>query len=372
MIVTCESMPFPGGIGTYTSSLAGAVRELGFSATVIAPSYPELPEPVFDQETHRILRHHRITPLAAWKILSILRKAPPDRLVLAADIRSLLTLYTLKRFHRRSYRVVVYGSEISKLNGRSPLSGFVRRAYSAAEMVACISGATLNLFRANVVTPQKGVITYPGVSDSWFEPVDEKFEHASLASLPPGATVVCSVGRIEPRKGQLQTVAAIAQARQVHGLRDPYYVIAGLSEDEAYTGEVLKAAKRLNVSAIATGRLSDADIKRLYRRSTCHVLFAQPAPGRVEGFGLVLLEAAAQACPSVASEIGGIPEALGDAGVLVPAIDIEAAARAIAAYAADRDLRARHGEAARDRARSFTWRACAQATFPELTPGSPR
>lgn len=370
IIVTCEYPPFPGGIGTYSGCLVQAVRDLGFSATVIAPSYPELPEPKSDLDTHRILRHHRITPRAAWRMLAILRKAAPDLIVLAADIRSVLAVYSLRAIHGRSYRATVYGSEISKVGGRSPLSEFVRRAYLTAEMVACCSTATLDLFRANVGVPENGVVTYLGVGASWFESVEGEFEHAALAALAADASIVCSVGRIEQRKGQLETVRALARAREAHDLHNPVYVIAGHAEDEAYAAQVLKEAKGLNVPVLATGPLSQADLKRLYQSAACHVLFAQPVAGRIEGFGLVLLEAAAQRCPSVASDLGGIPEVLGNTGVLVQPGDIAAAARAIASYAGDRDLRSRHGDAAHRRATSFTWHACAKATFPELIPTS--
>jgi phosphatidylinositol alpha-1,6-mannosyltransferase len=184
--------------------------------------------------------------------------------------------------------------------------------------------------------------------------------------LSSRAQVVCSVGRIEQRKGQIESLRALARARDLYGLRDPVYVIAGLRENEAYAAAVLEEGKRLNVPVIETGRLEESDVKRLYSRAICHSLCAQALPGKLEGFGLVLLEAAAQRCPSVATSTGGIPEVLGDTGTLVAVEDLDAVARAFAAYAADRSLRERHGQYALDRARQFTWAACASATFPEL------
>ena len=118
--------------------------------------------------------------------------------------------------------------------------------------------------------------------------------------------------------------------------------------------------------------MSQNDLKRLYARSACHVLAARDLPGRREGFGLVLLEAAAQRCPSVATRAGGIPEVMGETGILVPQDDAKALSSAILAYAVDGGRSRTEGLTARERARSFNWRACATATFPTLDWSEPR
>jgi colanic acid/amylovoran biosynthesis glycosyltransferase len=54
--------------------------------------------------------------------------------------------------------------------------------------------------------------------------------------------------------------------------------------------------------------------------------------GRVEGLGMVLLEAAATGVPAVGSDIGGIPEGMDDGrtGFLAPEKDVDALARRMA------------------------------------------
>jgi phosphatidyl-myo-inositol dimannoside synthase len=365
VLLTCEYPPFPGGIGTYSGSLVQAVREGGLSATVIAPCYPNLPADS-DPDVHRILRHHRIGPAAAFRLLRILRNMPAERVILAADIRSVITLYALRHFHRRAYRAMVHGSEASKFTSRSIVFDLARRAYLSADSVVFNSRATQRVFENGFGVPRRGVVAHLGIDPRWFVPVTGAFTHEALAALPVTATVVCSVGRIEPRKGQIETLRALARARESYGVLDPVYVVAGVREDRDYAASVLEEGKRLNVPVIETGRLSESDLKRLYRRAICHSLCAQALPGKLEGFGLVLLEAAAQECPSVAPSTGGIPEVLGETGTLVPVGDTDAVAQAFAAYAADTRVRELHGAAALLRARNFTWGACAAATFPEL------
>lgn len=365
-ILTCEYPPFPGGIGTYAGRLADAVRADGFTAKVIAPAYPDLPPIADEPDTLRLLRHHGIPLPSVPKIIAALRGLPKDWPVLACDIRTVLMTYALRPLHGRPYRAMIHGSEVSKFKASSPLFQLVRQAYGGADLLASNSQATLDLFSANFGVHPRGVVTYLGVEKTWFGDADGDFEHPALSALPPGQSIVCAVGRIEARKGQLETVQAMARARDLHDLKNGILVIAGRPEDETYAAIVEAEAQKLGVSTIFTGRLSDQDLKRLYRRSTCHSLFARELPGKIEGFGLVLLEAAAQECPSVAAAVGGIPEVLADTGTLTPPDDIDTFAEALASYARDAELRRSAGTAARKRAETFTWARCARETFPEL------
>lgn len=386
IIVTCEYAPFPGGIGVYAVQIAEAVAAGGHFARVIAPDYDELGtgaergEDVEDASfsrlrVERLLRHHAIPLRAIPKVLAILRRQPADWPLLAADIRSLLLIAALQPLHRRPYRVAIHGSEVSKLTRRSPFWSLVRAAYRRAERIAANSQATLDLYRAAMqarsgCAHSRESVIYPGISASAFQIEDPVFDNPKLAALPTDVAVICAVGRIEPRKGQLQAVQAVAQARDAHGLANPVLVLAGRPETPDALAVVAAEASRLNIALVAPGRVSDADIRRLYRRSACHLLLAQPEPGRIEGFGLVLLEAAAQHCPSVATRVGGIPEAMGPTGVLVDPGDIDAAAAAMAAYASYPDRRHSDGQKAQTWVRGFDWFVCADALFPELGLGA--
>ncbi len=73
----------------------------------------------------------------------------------------------------------------------------------------------------------------------------------------------------------------------------------------------------------------------------------------IESFCLSILEAMCFGCPSVATAVGGVPEVVesGRSGILVPAGDADAVARAAESLIADPALRAKLGAAARTRAR---------------------
>jgi len=75
-------------------------------------------------------------------------------------------------------------------------------------------------------------------------------------------------------------------------------------------------------------------------------------PSYREGFGQVIIEAAASGVPTVASRIYGISDAVedGKTGLLFPAGDVAALTQALERLIADMDLRRQMGEAARLRA----------------------
>jgi glycosyltransferase involved in cell wall biosynthesis len=96
----------------------------------------------------------------------------------------------------------------------------------------------------------------------------------------------------------------------------------------------------------------DGGLIELYRSSGAflHVSWT-------EGLPQVLLEAFAAGLPVVATAVGGVPDAVGDAALLVPPGDPDAAARALARLAADEGLRRRLVRRGLDRVRGQTLEA---------------
>ncbi len=80
-------------------------------------------------------------------------------------------------------------------------------------------------------------------------------------------------------------------------------------------------------------------------------------PSLYEPFGIALLQAMSMSLPVTASNVGGIPEVLGDAGALVPPRDKRAIAENITLYHDDKKLARRKAKEARKRAVDlFDWR----------------
>jgi glycosyltransferase involved in cell wall biosynthesis len=125
------------------------------------------------------------------------------------------------------------------------------------------------------------------------------------------------VGSLEKKKNLVHMIQAFSRvAPKFEGLR---FVIAGKAtwEDPA---EIMEAVAHSGVSEriIFPGYI-DVDTKRkLYSNALC---FLQPS--LCEGFGLPILEAMVCGCPVITSNTTSMPEAAGDAGILVDPYNVE-------------------------------------------------
>jgi glycosyltransferase involved in cell wall biosynthesis len=116
---------------------------------------------------------------------------------------------------------------------------------------------------------------------------------------------VC-VRRLVRRTGVLELVEAFLQASAMGRLHpDTVLHIAG---DGPLLPEIrlLVAQKPSNARLILHGQISDEARLHLYRESDLNVVPTQA----LEGFGLVVIEAALQGCPSLVTDVGGLPEVL--------------------------------------------------------------
>jgi len=93
-----------------------------------------------------------------------------------------------------------------------------------------------------------------------------------------------------------------------------------------------------------------ARVRELFATATCYVM-----PSEVEPFGLAYVEAAAAGVPSIATSVGGAGTIVAEGTGLLVAPGDSAALLAAMRRLADGDVARRMGEAARARARLFTW-----------------
>ncbi len=156
----------------------------------------------------------------------------------------------------------------------------------------------------------------------------------------PDEVVVGFVGRIESNKGVLPLAQACNRAMRAQPQLRSLWVGSGRLEREvdAILAQAPEAAHHRRVAWTTSVREYYAAMDLLVLPSV-----------RRESFGRVLLEAQASQIPVIASQIGGIPEAVSaDASaLLVPPGDVNALTSAIEALASDRDRRAAMGAAGR-------------------------
>ncbi|MEA2828304.1 MAG: hypothetical protein QOG43_2743 [Actinomycetota bacterium] len=149
-----------------------------------------------------------------------------------------------------------------------------------------------------------------------------------------GPRRILSVGRLEPEKNPLLLVDVLARLQEAGG--DWHLVVCGdgpLKPDVETRAVELGVADRVELRGYVPLREGLLDVYR-----TAHV-FLHVAWS--EGLPQVLFEAFATGLPTVATAVGGVPEAVGDAALLVPPGDVEAAAVAVERLAGDAERRRR-------------------------------
>lgn len=135
------------------------------------------------------------------------------------------------------------------------------------------------------------------------------------------------------------------------------YGIYGEEEKDKAVNEAI----RIGVADLLVwgGELSEAEFDRKMQESMFTL-----APYSIATSGSsIVTRAMGNAAPIIASTLGGIPEYLGEAGLLIPPDDPEALASAMTKLLDDPSLREKLSEEERKRAETFSWSAVAQKTL---------
>jgi glycosyltransferase involved in cell wall biosynthesis len=156
------------------------------------------------------------------------------------------------------------------------------------------------------------------------------------SASPAGGRLLC-VAAVVPHKGQDLLVRALS------GLPGAWdcTVVGPLDRDRAFVAKVRERVARagLDDRVHLVGPRTGASLDRAYREADLLV-----HPSRLDAYGMVVPEALARGVPVVATAVGGVPEALGQApggppGLLVPPDDAAALQVALGAWLRDGDLR---------------------------------
>ncbi len=247
-----------------------------------------------------------------------------------------------------------WAAEAQVQGDRSPWRYHVRRAverrvYARADRILVLTSA----FRQEVVTryrlvPWNVVVVPPGVDLEGFSAGDRAQARASL-DIEPGAFLAVCVRRLVPRMGIEALLDAWRLALDGGLPEGARLLIAG----DGVSREALDARiqrLRLGGSVRLLGRVEEAHLLALYRAADVGVV---PTLSQ-EGFGLIVIEAAACGTPSIVTSAGGLPEVVAglDPTLVVPPDDPPALARRIRAA---HDGRLPDRAAARSYAERFSW-----------------
>ncbi|NYH97026.1 glycosyltransferase family 4 protein [Novosphingobium marinum] len=251
----------------------------------------------------------------------------------------------LRRIFGHRVVISVHGSDLLNPDGQE--AEMLPEMLSQADAVTAVSPELRDRASqlANIPAGSIRVISN-GIDTDFWAPGDG--ERPSIA-----APHFVAVGRLEPVKGFDILLEAIASARR-QGLGATASVIGEGSQRD----NLVEKARILGISDRITfpGRMSPEEIRAELRNASAFVLSS-----RREGLPLSVLEAMACGTPCVATDVGGVADAIADGGIIVPPDNPDALAEAFGACVERSERHAQLSRRARIRAYDFSIRSMAEA-----------
>ncbi|HEY5999418.1 MAG TPA: glycosyltransferase family 4 protein [bacterium] len=355
--------PKRGGVENYAGNVSRGLAGRGWEVTVATTRHEGGPDEVVRAEgvtVHRLGRLVRVsnTPLHPgwwWRLRQIAAAAGPDVINAHLPVPFLADLAVRRAAGVPT--VVTYHNDIVK---DAPAARAAARCYQVALLRGTLARASRIVAtseRYAALSPhlrphaRKIVVIAPGVDLTRFHPAAPP---DGLRERYAGREVVVFAGQLD-RTHRHKGVEVLLQAMALLRVARPQalcLVLGGGDGEGEYRRRAVQLGARDHVEF--TGEVADELLPGYLRLAAAVVL---PSLNQCEGFGMVLLEAAACGTPAVASAVGGVPAAVehGHTGLLLPPGDSPALARALEVLLAAPAAARRMGEAARARAAGYAW-----------------
>ena len=330
--------PFKGGIERRMHDTASLLAARGHDVTVLTGRLPDTPSEERTPEGYRILRLESrylnvynppyITSKGVLEALEGLdadcvnynyRWAPSyNKDLKRYDGRKVFTYHNM---WGEGTGIQARFSEINDNHFRSVLDTFDR--------IVCVSDFVRDdLTRRGI--PEERTVTIP-----------TGYECAPLVREPEGDFIL-SLGRMVATKGLDTLVRAMCDI-------DCRLVMCGKGPERR---KLEKLAEKLGISDKVEFRGYVSEEEKEHLMNTCK-LFAMPS--RFESFGLAAVELMSHGRPVVATNVNGLPETVGDGGVIVDPDSPGQLSDAINGLLSDAKLRSDLGDRARRQAESYDW-----------------
>ena len=287
----------------------------------------------------------RITDGAVVLLDGLVASTAPEALVPHARRLRLVVLVHMPLGHRPAYA----GADDVRVRERAVLR-------AAAAVVTTSAWSRRTVIELYALPADRVYVAEPGV------------DSAELATGTTTGGVLLSVAAVTADKGHDVLLDALATMTE---LSWRCVCVGSLDRDPAFVEALRRRALDRGVAdrVCLAGTATGVDLDRAYDAADAIVLAS-----RAETYGMVVTEALARGLPVIATDVGGVPEALGHGadgirpGLLVSPDDPTALASALRSWLGDAELRARLRQAARERRESLRgWSTTASIVARVLT-----
>jgi phosphatidylinositol alpha-1,6-mannosyltransferase len=360
-LLTMEYPPMRGGAGVYCEELYIAAEKEGIRIQVIGPpnaqktkeaNYLEMPVKGSQDWT------------CSWKACSLLKKL--DLRTHTLHLAEPGALRAWIRFGSRVSKpmrllITLHGSEIPKFSNSFLERKKFIQILKQADKIHLLS--THNRKALIKLCPQleEKILLQPGAPASDVVPTEKVAK--VYKPIANGLVLLC-VGRIHPRKGQLELLQAIAQLPE--SIKDKITCrFACPSKHNTYAKRLGDFSRNVGCKIEFLGDLSITQLRSEYEKADLFALTSIPLAKSVEGFGFVYLEASAHGLPIVANRTGGVEDAVvdGQTGLLADPKNQFEVTKHLLTLIKDRNLREAIGNAGVQWATEHSWGKVSKALY---------
>lgn len=305
------------------------------------PTEFNLPPYIFEMKNPKVLGYLRTIDVSEYDIVHSLFDFP--------------YCFVAARSARKYKKPFIMGSQGTY--GVVPLLRFPDRlaleyAYKQAQKIVVPSEFTRTMILKHTKRPYTITIIHNGVNFARFEkPVDA----SAIRSKYEGKMIYLTVGGLKERKGQDLVIEALAKLRPDF---DTFvYLMVGEGEWRSALEAKVKECK-VEDKVVFVGSLDGEELVKYFYACDIYVHTPRVAYYNFEGFGIVYLEAGACGKPVVATDAGGVGDAVvnGKTGYIVGEGDTDAIADRLLVLSKDHTIRARLGAAGKEYAREHDWK----------------
>jgi glycosyltransferase involved in cell wall biosynthesis len=206
------------------------------------------------------------------------------------------------------------------------------------------------------IAEQNISVTPLGVDARYFERVTDTDAVRYTSNMQLPESFFLFVGTLQPRKNVERIIDAHEQLPPQLRKSFPLLIVG----QNGWGSEALVARIKAygNNGTVRWLQHVDDLAKRLLMQRATALVF----PSLLEGFGLPVLEGFASQTPVITSNTSSLPEVSGNAAWMVDPYDVSAITEAMTILAREEDVRRDFIAKGLERARTFTWEACARET----------
>ena len=386
LVVTQDYKPRLGGLATASFELARALAAIqGVEVRLAAPASIKA-EDDLRADSHRYFETVRVPIFGSnfvagfqWMfyLIKAQREWRPDVLLnmlwLPCSLGCWLGM-SLGLLTRIPYFTLVHGVEVVESTRtlkkwlRSQGRGIKKRVIRGSSAVFSVSEFTRRVLLKECGLPEGQVlVVHNGIDTASFSPRTPSLELKKKWGTE-GRFVFLTLSRLEDYKGVDRVLGALRRLSKEHP--SVLYLVGGEGPDQKrLTSMVDQYGLKDTVRFL--GRVEEEALTSLFNLCEVFVLLAREdwVTPNFEGFGIVLLEAAACGKPAIAGKSGGMPEVVQDrkTGWVVSPEDEEALYQVMSVAIEQEQLRAEFGRTARERAiQEFSWKKAADRILKEM------